>query len=444
VTKTAVTWEMCQDGPRLQLGTWRSGIGRGARLSLDLKNSVGRPQPPHALEPFGRIGALDGLRGVAALVVLAQHTLAIDPAFYAASLGIRSRDLGDRSWWLIYTPLHLFWQGTEAVFVFFVLSGFVLALPAAEKGGIAWRAYYPKRLIRLYLPVWGAVALAAAWIAVVRRHVIPGASGWLNLHRPPGIAGFLHDVALVAGTPGISNRALWSLKWEVIFSVLLPVFLIFALVLPRLLAIKIAGIAIAIVGGAALGRSPLFYLPMFAAGTLIAFERHRLRRIAKMIDRSQRSRLAWCLLAVAALLLLNSYWLVYAAPVASSPALNHIGDLTRGLQVAGACLAIFLLIGWTSAQRQFERSVPKWLGSRSFSLYLVHEPVVVSVALLLGGRPNLVLFAILVVPASLGIAEIFYRLIESRSHRLARHVGRATLVSAAPSGAPSPKASTRQ
>jgi peptidoglycan/LPS O-acetylase OafA/YrhL len=77
-----------------------------------------------------RIGALDGLRGVAAGVVLVHHALMSDPGLATAYTRPEAGESGWRSV-LLYSPLHVLWGGTQAVFVFFVLSGYVLALPAA-------------------------------------------------------------------------------------------------------------------------------------------------------------------------------------------------------------------------------------------------------------------------------------------------------------------------
>lgn len=78
----------------------------------------------------GRLPALDGLRGVAALVVVAFHVLLLSPSFAdraEAGPGLRP---ADPSWWLTHAPLYLLWAGQQAVFLFFVLSGFVLTLSA--------------------------------------------------------------------------------------------------------------------------------------------------------------------------------------------------------------------------------------------------------------------------------------------------------------------------
>ena len=114
----------------------------------------------------GRFTSLDGLRGVAALVVLAHHALLVSPAISALFIpGGEPPRPGSALWWLTYSPLKLTNAGPEAVVLFFVLSGFVLAIPVL-RGGFNWLAYFPRRFVRLMLPVAGAVALASVLILI--------------------------------------------------------------------------------------------------------------------------------------------------------------------------------------------------------------------------------------------------------------------------------------
>ncbi len=81
-----------------------------------------------------RYRSLDGLRGVAALVVVVHHCLLTSIVLAATYRG------GTTSGWglselLTRTPLHLLWDGTGMVLVFFVLSGFVLTLAFTEAAG---------------------------------------------------------------------------------------------------------------------------------------------------------------------------------------------------------------------------------------------------------------------------------------------------------------------
>ena len=117
-----------------------------------------------------RITGLDGLRGFASLAVVLYH------------LSLIARpELSETAWaWLTQSPLKLLFPGTEAVLVFFALSGLVVALPAL-RSGFAWTRYYPSRLLRLYLPVFGALLFATVLILAIPREAASVPSGsWLR------------------------------------------------------------------------------------------------------------------------------------------------------------------------------------------------------------------------------------------------------------------------
>jgi peptidoglycan/LPS O-acetylase OafA/YrhL len=62
------------------------------------------------------------------------------------------------------------------------------------------------------------------------------------------------------------------------------------------------------------------------------------------------------------------------------------------------------------------------LGSRSFSLYLVHEPIVVSVAQAFDPQHQALGFVVVALAAVALATEVFYRLVERPSIALARRV----------------------
>jgi peptidoglycan/LPS O-acetylase OafA/YrhL len=372
------------------------------------------------------VHALDGLRGLAALMVLAHHVLLASVPQLADPYAGLAQPRGAVVWLLTYTPLHIVWGGPEAVVVFFVLSGFVLSLPVARGGRLRIGSYYPSRFLRLYLPVWGALALAAALHLAVSHQTVPEASWWLNGHSQPlqAHAGLL-DASLLpgAGDWGFTT-VLWSLRWEVLFSLLLPLLLLAPL---RRYVWSAAAALLCFVallrGGGSLGAGAtqvgallglsggeyLLELPPFVLGVLLAFRHEQIEHLAAALgERTARNIAAKLALGVGCVGAMTANWWL---PGSEDPA---------ALVAAGACLALVgaLCVG---AFGGFLESAPmQWTGRRSYSLYLVHEPIVVALAFAAGGRPSPVLFALVAIPLALAAAAAFFRCVEYPSHRLAR------------------------
>lgn len=366
-----------------------------------------------------RLPTLDGLRGVAALVVLVHHALLSQPVLAAPYLDPRSAEDG-LAWWFTFTPLHLVWAGTEAVFVFFVLSGLVLTLPAMT-GLLRLRAYYAARLLRLFPPVWAAVLFTVAVALVVPRVWPADASWWMVAMTPPITAGgVVADLTLLVA-PGATNHVLWSLQWEVVFSLLLPVFVLVAVSRRVAWSHKIAAALAAVGAAAVLDNIAVSALAMFLLGSLMAAGRSHVDYAAAVIEGQRRPTLCWALVGLLAAVLLSAYWLVHA-PGWDLPAEHPLVALARAMQALGACLVVAIAWFCPGARKVLSATVVQWLGARSFSLYLVHLPLVSATVLVLGGTPPLWAVLLIAVPAALLCTAVFYRLVERPSHRLARRM----------------------
>uniref|UniRef100_UPI003F752704 acyltransferase family protein n=1 Tax=Microbacterium azadirachtae TaxID=582680 RepID=UPI003F752704 len=242
-----------------------------------------------------RIGSLDGLRGLAAGIVLIHHASLIaepwlDPAGWAV---------------LTQSPLKLLIAGSEAVMVFFVLSGLVVALPALRPG-FSWARYFPARLFRLYVPVIAALGAAALLVKVVPRDAstMPDDSWMQDAQATSVSAGdVLSQMTLLRADYPIDN-VLWSLRWELFFSLLLPLYVWVALRVRRF-AVPVGVLTVVLMfAGRASGNSALAYLPVFLLGTLIAVRYPDLRGLAAG-PRARRA-LPW-LAAVAGTMLIASW-----------------------------------------------------------------------------------------------------------------------------------------
>ncbi len=366
--------------------------------------------------PSSRIAALDGLRGVAALVVVINHCLLVWSVLAGPEYTEEPIPGGNFAWWLTHTPLHLFWAGAEAVCLFFVLSGLVLTL-ATRRLAFSWRGYFASRLVRLYLPVWASVLLAVAWYLVARHDPAAGLGPWLDAHVGVLTAqNVIGDLVLLGGASTL-NGPLWSLRWEVLFSLALPAYVLAARRWPRLWPVVLAATVLTIGVGAGTGRELLFYMPMFMLGVLIADHLASLRALAGKVESRRHPAVVWGCVLTACLLALVAYWPAMALGL-SGPAL-HAFKLLGAVAAAGI---VVLAAIWPAAQQLLTRRPVRWLGTISFSLYLIHEPVVVSVAFALRDAP-LILVPVISLPVSLLYAWGFYRLVEARSHRLASRLG---------------------
>lgn len=371
---------------------------------------------PRRSAPQSRLASLDGLRGVAAVGVLLHHLYLIATPVLIAQGGSGP---GSAHWWLSDTPLKLATAGAEAVLVFFILSGLVVALPALRQETFVWSAFLGGRLIRLYLPVWASLALGTVLLFVVPREAAAVTDGsWLANANATSttVASLLHQGALTQASYDVNN-VLWSLRWELAFSVLLPVFVAVAMLVRRQWWVAAAVAVVLSAVGAQTNTAPLQYLPVFFLGTLLAVRLDAMREWMRRRMLRPRARLWSAVLVAGSLLVLIAGWLVRSV----APAGTLANDLTTDLEVIGAFGLVIAAIGAPFLRRGLESRGCQWLGRMSFSLYLVHVPIIATVAFLLGDRMWWLVVAIGIPLALLG-AWGFHTAVEAPSHRLARWV----------------------
>lgn len=352
-----------------------------------------------------RISSLDGVRGAASLIVVLYHASLIATPHLDDTVAV----------WLTQSPTKLVLAGTEAVLVFFVLSGLVVALPVLNDG-FSWFRYYPARVLRLYLPVWGSVVLAAGLIALVPRDptTMPEDSWMQNAQATQVTWQEFIEESLLMKTSYDINNVLWSLRWELIFSLALPLFVVVALVLRRHAIVAAAVAGALTITGRVIDVEALVYLPVFLLGTLMAV---RFDDLLAWIRRPRHAAF-WPIVAALALSLLIASWL--ARPFAAPGTL--MGRAMWGLAGVGAALMIITGMGWPLLRRALEGRTAQWLGRISYSLYLVHVPALATLSYLWGSH-NWMLVTAIGIPASLLLADAFYRLVEAPAHRLSRRAG---------------------
>jgi peptidoglycan/LPS O-acetylase OafA/YrhL len=368
-------------------------------------------------EPFsGRLIALDGLRGIAALVVVLHHVYQIARPFIEPT--VHAWAPGSLWWFISATPIKLLSAGSESVLVFFVLSGVVVPLPLLAKGAKAWFGFFCARLIRLYVPVWASLAFAGILIAITPHPASAVTAGsWVErTNGTKASLGLLFSEASLLRKSFSSNTVLWSLTWEVIFSLALPVFLLLALLLRRFwLPAALACVALTFVGKVT-NIDALLYLPVFFLGTLIAVNLDAIRSWAGR-RRSSGGGLGWVVVGISLLAIVTS-WMLRPVIPAGTLASDALGCLTP----IGAAGLVLCAIVFRPTRTGLSARVPRWLGRVSFSLYLTHLPILVALVYLFGDR-NWGLVALVGIPVSLVVAYLFYRFVEAPSHQFARRIG---------------------
>ncbi|RKR73407.1 acyltransferase family protein [Frondihabitans australicus] len=296
----------------------------------------------------------------------------------------------------------------------------MLTLPVLRAAKFAWRAYYPSRLLRLYLPVFAAIVWCLLVISVLPRQVLAHDPAAYMQDHAEGInlLKIARDAVLLDGANSIDGP-LWSLQWEMWFSLLLPLYVFVAVKLERgWLQMAFVLCAVSALGTVAVASHPsLEYMPAFGIGALFAAALPRVTGLADRVNRQpgRRTAVTWVALTVVASLLITARWTL--APVLPARLLG----VTAFPVLLGAALFVFIALGSAGARRFLTTPVVRWLGMISFSLYLTHEPIVVGVAQLLP-RGLEDWSGIISVPLSLVVGWAFYRVVEKPAHRFSQWV----------------------
>lgn len=159
-----------------------------------------------------RFEELDSIRGLAATSVIMAHLSIILPFNHLFEK-------------ISYTPLHFFWLGHESVILFFVLSGFVLSLPYHLKKAPKYKGYLIRRLCRILIPSVTSLFIAIFIIYLLAPKGLSVLSEWGNQIWTAPISYpiiFNHLVLLSEFDTMTINPVIWSLIHEMRISILFP------------------------------------------------------------------------------------------------------------------------------------------------------------------------------------------------------------------------------
>lgn len=319
---------------------------------------------------LGRRPGLDGLRGVAILLVLGGHAQLLPGS-----------------------------SGPVGVTVFFALSGFLITSlllgERATTGRIRWVEFYRRRALRLF-PVLACYVLVTGALTVV------GAQGFgfpLSEYVPP-IFYIENWLMAIRGWAPNPTSITWSLSVEEQFYLLWPLVIILGRRVPRLPLIAAA---------AGLMLAPVLRMLLWDGGA-------GAWRVYYGTDTRMDCLLLGCLLAVVVSNRSESAWWRWVWPAGvAAVALACTGLFSPiwmpTLVTAGACAMIAAVLA--GGARWLAWSPLRWFGKRSYAMYLWHYPLVYVAA-----RTEHQIPMWLAVGLSLLASELSWRVIETPFLRL--------------------------
>jgi len=260
---------------------------------------------------------------------------------------------------------------------------------------------------------------------VERRDFISGATLWTNSHSKFHTSTLQDAILPRVGTT--FDGPLWSLHWEILFSLSLPLYVAIARAFKRWNLAKVLVIlAVVLMAGADAKvhstqlSNAILYAPMFGVGVFIAFYESQLVGWFKTF----MGRSGWNRIGLFVIVAVLGDLTDEISPIKGNIP-GVVVTFAHGVGVVGAALIILMILSWAQYSKVLESKPIDWIGQRSFSLYLIHDSILIIIALALGGHPNPVLLLALVIPSCLVGITIFYRLVERPSQNLSNYVGRA-------------------
>ncbi len=343
------------------------------------------------------IGEIDGLRFVAIVPVIIFHV-----RNYLIVKPVTSYSIPVTQDW----AARLGQRGHYGVQLFFIISGFVLALPFASHHlkrlpTVDLKKYFIRRLTRLEPPY--LIAMAGCFLMLV---MLRGEADRLLPHLAAGL-GYLHS--FIYGFDNPINLVTWSLEIEVQFYLLVPLLAtVFAIRGPALRRSLVCVLCILISFGQVLfmptvGRLSLSivnYLQYFLAGFLFAD-----LYLNELKEWASRRHPVWDLISIIG-------W----------PLLVLICAWTNVARVLFAPLAVFLFCAVFSGRLTNRIFTNRWItvvGGMCYTIYLIHFQIISAMERLIGELSwtssfglNLLLHLGVLAPILLVSSAIYFVLIE--------------------------------
>jgi peptidoglycan/LPS O-acetylase OafA/YrhL len=372
---------------------------------------------------------LEGLRGLAALVVVVYHMILM---FYPGIAYGNSPTLApvhnSRIENILYgNPLNVFLSGGFAVAIFFVLSGFVLSIGFFQTGNYSIvKKLASKRYVRLMLPALASVLLACTLLLLGAAVNKPNVVEITHSGSLAGLWGFEPNLlnALWQGVCSIFtsgensyNPVLWTMKYEFIGS-----FIIFL----TLLVFGKSKYRAVTYGALLLSLLNSWYVGFIFGLILADLYAHR----HSVFERLNKG---WMYLVLGMGLVIGGYPIL--SPEGTFYSKFYISMWNTEQNAAfymsiGAAVVVISVLSLSRLSKVLSMPAVSGLGKYTYSLYLTHLPILLTVCTSFfvlfsrsyGLKRSVALSVILTVPVIISAAWLFEKYIDSPSVKLAGYV----------------------
>ncbi|MGN8232278.1 acyltransferase family protein [Priestia flexa] len=360
-----------------------------------------------------RYEELDSIRGLASLTVVICHIISVSSAYGLVVF-------------LSTTPfLHLFFASHEAVIMFFVLSGFVLSLPALSGKKQTYSEFIIRRIARIYIPYVITILIAVLLKEKFSNGGIDGLTEWFNRLwvDPFNWELFFEHLFLIGGfNTDAYNPVIWTLSHEMRISIIFPLILVFILKFNWKYSLGL-GLFFSCFGSLLHLKFGLnkvdftyflsiHYVFMFIIGAVLAKHKDFLINNFRNIPKAIR-----IVFLISGLLLYT-----YSSWFFPNIEILHNRTLEEWATSLGCAILIIVALGSSLISSVLKANFFRFLGKISYSLYLIHFMVLFTLINVFYDKTPMWSLWFLTVIISITLATASYYFIEIPSVNLGKRL----------------------
>ncbi|CEG28072.1 acyltransferase family protein [Bacillus sp. B-jedd] len=369
-----------------------------------------------------RIDELDTLRGLAALMVVNWHFFLMT---YVIIASINSL--------IMSKPIYIFFAGSEAVVLFFVLSGFVMSFPFLNKTVVPYAGFLTRRFFRIYIPYLFWILITFSLSEAFDISTVKDLSTWFQAKWtvPVNPKILLEHIFLLGDFSTTTfNPVIWSLVHELRISIIFPLIMLLVIrnnwkvsIVVGLILYGIGRLNYFIPIQPSIGYNTSFfntleYTFMFILGAVAAKHMDTLNQRFQSL--SVTYKVAFLLFSI--ILFTNSKFLPNFIKYFNVSLPARMDIFTEIWVALGSLMFIVTVISSSKMKRILSNRFLNLTGRMSYSLYLSHVPIFLSTIYLLHDKLPDFLVYVLSYILTFVVSYLSYKYIEIPSVSLGRRI----------------------